>query len=106
MTPLILLISSALANGNAISFDGYDNNNPDQVVLGTLNAGSSFTAEVWVQFDEINSFNTLSEAVNPMTSRNAFYLGYVRNQWQIEANDDSVIVRRASSSLLAALNSV
>ncbi len=90
MTPLFFLVSTVLANGNAITFDGTTNNDPDQVVLGTLNPGPNFTVESWVQFDAISDWNTLVEAVNPLSSKNALYVGYVLDQWQIEANDNSV----------------
>ena len=90
MLLISLLFSNAWANGNAVTFDGNDNNNPDQVVLGTLNPGSGFTVETWVEFDSISNWNTVVEAVNPLSSRNAFYFGYVQGQWQIEANDNTV----------------
>ena len=93
--PWLLLASpAALANGNGVQFDGTYDSNTDYLMLGTLNPGaSSFTVETWVHFDTVeasSAYLTVVEAVNLLTAKNAFYLGYVTGGWQVEINDDSI----------------
>ena len=73
-----------LAQGNAADFDG----GADVIELGALDPGTSFTVEAWLNSDAWNSYHTVFEVLDPATSINSFFVGYVLGQWQIEIEDD------------------
>ncbi|HCP47230.1 MAG TPA: hypothetical protein DIU15_14400, partial [Deltaproteobacteria bacterium] len=74
------------AQGNAAYFDG----SADYIDFGQLNPGTSFTAETWVQFNTVTSWNTVFEVVQLGSGLNSFYVGYNQGDWEVELNDDSV----------------
>ena len=83
---MFLLIVSALAAGNQARFDG----GSDYIDLGdSLDPGSSFTVEMWVNLDTTgtNGYDSFLEVVDLTNAQNTFYVGWVGSRWQVEFND-------------------
>ena len=93
-----VLPQGASALDNSAYFDGA----ADYIDFGTLDPGSDFTFEAWVQFDTVTSWNTVLEVVQLGTGINAFYLGYNQGSWENEKNDTTVYEGDTCSTAQAA----
>ncbi len=85
---LSLGLPTARAQTNAALFDGDE----DTIALGVIDPGAEFTAEAWVYFASVTSWNTIFEVTELAsgTGLNAFYLGYNQGNWQLELGDTTV----------------
>lgn len=70
-----------------LNFDG----NNDYITVPSFNPGSTFSASLWVNHDNIGALNTFIEHVQNGNNRNDFYIGYdnSNNQLTIELEDNN-----------------
>jgi len=70
-----------------LNFDGND----DYITVPSFDPGSTFSASLWVNHDNIGTLNTFIEHVNNGDNRNDFYIGYdnSNNQLTVELEDNN-----------------
>ena len=76
--------ASAIYN-QGLNFDGTD----DYITVPSFDPGSTFSASLWVNHDNIGALNTFIEHAQNGNSRNDFYIGYdnSNNQLTVELED-------------------
>ncbi len=70
-----------------LNFDG----NNDYITVPSFDPGSTFSASLWVNHDNIGALNTFIEHTNNGNNRNDFYIGYdnSNNQLTVELEDNN-----------------
>lgn len=70
-----------------LNFDG----NNDFITVPSFDPGSTFSASLWVNHDNIGALNTFIEHTNNGNNRNDFYIGYdnSNNQLTVELEDNN-----------------
>jgi len=78
---------AAAVYNQGLNFDG----NNDYITVPSFDPGSTFSASLWVNHDNIGALNTFIEHVNNGNNRNDFYIGYdnSNNQLTVELEDNN-----------------
>ncbi len=78
---------AAAVYNQGLNFDG----NNDYITVPSFDPGSTFSASLWVNHDNIGALNTFIEHANNGNNRNDFYIGYdnSNNQLTVELEDNN-----------------